>query len=1075
MDKKKKLESVKELDLDYSNSLEYFTEEVKNTKKVNNAVDAQYLSRNDMGGIDLTYMAQISGLSENQLIAELEGTYMWKDPKNPGEWKTREQMTQGNISDALKITEKAQKRYGGYEANLKLLKEIVPDAPLAEEIEMSLASPWIPITYKRQFLQEITNMVTPPKMELDEFTGKYRIEPGLILDDFNNVHKYGTSRITCVKIAEKTINAIPIIIRDSVERYDRSYLDYVENEGETQLARKKQKDLCEAFRNWISSQPDVEARLCTIYSEKYSYIVCRYNGDHLSLPGLNTEVHLYKHQKDAIERIIASGQNTYLAHDVGAGKTYEFEIGVHELLRLGIVKKAMIVVPNQVLDATVKSWEYLYPGEPFMAVYPKDFTPAKRYDVISKMKNDDSHLIFMAYSSFDMLTMSRQYYLDKKKEEIQRCISARNSARSSSIRSSLDSTQERLSKAYLRMLEKLKDTETSCFDELGVDCLVVDEAHNYKNITLDYRMDGIIGMHSTGSKKADELYEKVRFITERDGRVIFASGTPITNSLADLYVIQKYLQLEELETLKISRFGEWLSTFCEQGTNFEVGVDMGYKFAKRFSHFYNLPELMALFSNICDFYQVNAKDLNLPELKSTEIVRIKKSAGMKAYMENLVQRAEDVHNHEVDRKQDNFLKITVDGRMASLDLRLVDKSAMISDEEYKVQVCAGKVVELYHRHPGMTQIVFCDISTPKKEFNIYDELKKELCALGIPQCEVAFIHDASTEGKRRSMFKEFNDGKLRVLVGSTQKLGTGCNVQERLVAIHNLDIPWRPADMEQRRGRMVRQGNCNFEVKEYNYCTIGTVDAFSYQKLESKQRFISSFLSGMLDQSHRKEEDISDAVLTYSEIKAAVIGNPLIKTRVEISNSLEHTRIAYRQRKKELLKLQELILEVPAKVEKHRQIANMFQRADAYYRNHKGIIHNDERESFGKELLDALKENINQERERVFDWYQGFQVILPAGMEAEDPYIILEGGNKQRFLVKMSTDKPMGCSKRIDYTLERFRVRREEEEQKIKVLYNQKAEAEHELYKGNAYERDMERLKRKLMEIDKKLEEGKTA
>jgi len=769
--------------------------------------------------------------------------------------------------------------------------------------------------------------------------------------------------------------------------------------------------------------------------------------------------------------------NVLLAHVVGSGKTYEYGCGIHELTRLDICKKAVVVVPNATLDAASQAYQELFPMDPVLVCRPrKEFSPANRKQTLEKIKNSDRLVVFMAYSSFDMLTMTRKYAFAKKDAQLRECARQIANADNYMQRGRLKAMEKTMIKSVQAYKEAFKDTETACFDELGFDILVVDEAHNYKNITLDYSADNIVGLHCRGSKKADNMLEKVRYIQEQDGRVIFASGTPITNSMADLYVLQYYLQPEELKMCNIYHFNDWINTFCEEEHSFEVDVDSkNGRFVTRFSRFHNLTELMAMFSEVCDFYQGENGELDLPDFQGYTDIVVKKSQELRDYIEELAVRTEAIRNHDVNRREDNLLKITVQGRQAALHMGLVKPELTYLTKESKINAAAQKMAELYFAFEDKCQIAFSDISTPKDRFNIYDELKKELVCLGVESGHIAFIHDAVTEAQRTSLERRFNRGEIRILVGSTAKLGTGSNVQERLVAVHHLDVPWRPADMVQREGRILRQGNSCKEVYIFRYITECSFDAYTYQILENKQKFIAQFLSGSLSYVHRDESDCADTILSYAEIKALAIGNPLIKERVEVSNRLEHARIHQRQKRKELLGLEELQERLPVMIQKQKKRYSNVKADITYYEKCKESVKRDERRSFGEELLYALRDNVMRDKERLFHEYQGFDVILPKHMHEDEPYVILEREGSNRYSVTMDGKKEMGVCQRLDHCLDHLDKELERHGEKLRQLLTQEKQAKKELETGNPYDEEVTALAEYLKEIDDKLMEDTAA
>ncbi len=1017
-------------------------------------VTAFFRSRNDIGRTSLNDIVSKTGFRKADVIETLEGAYIWKDPFSR-KWVTKAELGLGNVREKLKRAEEIYEETGTEYATLKALKELAPAALYAEDIEFSLATPWIPLTFKAMFIKDITDMQEIPIIEQDKIHGRYKIISGTILNDLKNSRIYGTEYFPAVKLIEKILNASPVKLPEWASRDATPELE-------------KQREIEKAFTRWVKENPVVEERLIELYMEKTGYVAARYDGTHIKPKGLNPEVRLYQHQKDVIERIISSGNDVLIAHEVGAGKTYSFEIGVCELLRLELVQKALIVLPNNVLNAAVQTFQYLYPKAEYMAVFPKDFIPKYREEVIRKLKTTDKKIVFMAYSSFDMLTMTKEYYLRKLDQDILRAKAAYNNPGSSRLKRIYETELKKLSEKRYDLIDR-PENPTACFEELGFDCLVVDECHNYKNISMDYQINGVFGVHVKGSRKSDELLEKVHDIQAKNGKIIFASGTPAPNSLADIYALQCYLQKSALETMNIHRFSDWTATFCKEEVEFELNASQKYEMKKRISKFHNLPELSALFSNVCDFYRINRAELKLPDDIQEIVVDVKRSDAMAEFMATLLERAEDIHSKAVHRREDNMLKVTLDGRVASVDIRLAVPKAQFTEEESKVYACAKQVKDFYVNYPGKTQIVFCDTSIPKKEFNVYDELKRILMESGIPGEEIAFVHDAASEKKRTELLKKFNEGAVRIMVGSTQKLGTGSNVQKNLVAVHNVDIPWRPSDIEQRTGRMYRQGNTNAKVHVLHYLTKSTYDAFSFQKLEMKQKFIAAFFSGKLF-DHRSEDDLEDMTLKYSEMKAAATGNPLVRQRVDLANALQKVRKTCSHRKNDLYRMQKTLQSLPEKIAQCDSTWKQLEADWNYYRDKRSSCSRDERLALAEELIAALKSNIHVNKERKFDTYQGFDVILPKGMEFGEKYVYLRRPGGGSYRMEMPNDQLLGVTMRMDNLLNSLKKRSEAQKDQADAYRRQMEDAKREIEAGNQYAEEEIRLIRELKEIDHLLE-----
>lgn len=1037
--------------------------------------DGFLLTRNYCTSIDLEYWSYITGLTKDEIIARAKGKLIWQDPvlyemteDSYSGWLSKDQYLTGNIIKKYKDADRINKKTRGiFDENLVLLKENMPARVDIDDIYVSLGGNWVPVQFVEMFIERLLN-IRAVRVEYNAYLGKWSVqqfdEPNPVL----NHHTYGTQRMPAFEIIKKYLNNVPVKVYDKIPDVDRSKTVSVINRVETLAAQERKELIVKKWEEFCYSNSYIEESLEEAFTNRFGYGLSKYDGSFLKFEDMNPKITLFPYQKDAIAHILMS-PNVLLAHDVGAGKTYEYSAAVHEVIRMGFGKKAIVVVPNSTLESTYQAYREIYPQDSVLRVRPKeDFNPANRIRTIEEMKSNNYTVIFMAYSSFDMLAMTKKYSIDKKKEEIQECLLQIDSAKNYATKQSYERKLNTLRRKLEEFREEFEETEVCVFDELGVDILVVDEAHNYKNISIDRSDTNIIGFHSSGSKKADKMLDKVEYIQKKCGKVIFATGTPITNSLSDIYVFQRYLQPEELKICRIYHFNDWISAFCSEEQEFEVDVDTkNCRLVTRFSKFHNLPELMHIFSDVCDFYQCDKEELGLPDFHGYTDVVVKCSKELLDYIDELSERTEKIRNHKVRRREDNLLKVSVDGRMAALDMRLVKPEVQV--EECKVRVCAQRVAEFFYKYEKATQIVFCDLSVPKEGFNLYDELKKELMNLGIPEKEVRFIHEATSEAKRIRMENDFNEGKFRILVGSTAKLGTGTNVQNRLVAVHHMDIPWRPTDMVQRNGRIIRQGNTNEEVNIERYVTERSFDSFTYQKLESKQKFISDFLSGVLSAFHREETDCTDIVLSYSEIKALAIGNPLIKTRVEVSNKLERARIKQRHYRKEMNALIDLYGLLPGKIENKKILIDR-TKADIQYRNkRKESLSMEERTAFGEELLLALQDNNDRDEDRVFTEFHGFTVILPKRMNREKPYVVIKGVTENLYRVKIDTDKALGCCMKIEYALNRLPDVLKRHEDDLQSLETQRNQARNDIEQGNIYDEQVLALQTELDEIDKEL------
>lgn len=1032
---------------------------------------------NTCGSIRFDWMEADSGLSADELKEALEGM-IFQEPEEydlrqqeDEDWKLRPQYISGNIRAKLHTAVLMNRKYKGrFEANVQALRAVLPEEIPFEEIGISIGSSWVPERYYAQFAKEVFSLFEMPDVSYSANLGQWRVKASALAGkSIPNVYGYGTPRMPALDILEHTLNASTVKVYDQVVRTDRkSGKAQVLNKEETLRAQEKQEEQQRAFQEWILQSPERVRELEKIFYETYScHVAGRYDGSFLTLPDINPAFRPYAYQKNAVARIILE-KDVLLNHVVGSGKTYILIMGIHERKRMGLSEKNLVVVPNHVLEAFERAHRFLYPEDRILVIRPEEFTPDCREERLLKVRDEDFTAVYMAFSSFDMVQMSRKYQLDKKKREIR---SLRAKAEMASERweaERLEKKAENAKKELRSMEEELPPDTGLTFEELGITTLAVDEVHNFKNISLQTKADGVVGMHVTGSKRSNALLEKSRYVRRKGGSLLFSTGTPLTNSISDLFVLQTFLQPEELEMLHLSRFDEWIGSFATRKTSFEIDVDsQNYRIMTRFSSFHNLPELTSLFANVCDFYSGQEGRTDIPLCDGYIDTVIPKSPEQQAYLEQLAQRTEAIRQKLVKGVEDNLLKITHDGRAAALDIRLADKDAKPDETGTKVFACARNIWNCLQAHPGTAQLVFCDIGTPKKGFNVYDELKKQLVRLGMPEDRIAFAHDANTDAKRRKLFEAVNRAAVQVLIGSTAKMGTGVNVQERLIAIHHLDVPWKPSDMIQREGRLIRQGNTNERVYRYRYITTGTFDAYSWQIVENKQRFIGQFMKGTL--AERDARDIDDVALSYAEIKALSVGDPLLKDRIETHNELERMKLRRRQREQELRRMQKLREENPAKQKRLRERREKLRKDSRHFAENRENLTRQEREAFGEELLEALRENRRQPKERCFDSLHGFDVLLPAGMTADQPQVILSGVTDNRYPVDMKDAKAAGCVQRMEYTLLHIEERVHAAEEEIRRAKEELLQADRELEKGNPYEEQTAELNEKLLTIDQEL------
>ena len=870
---------------------------------VDNANDALIVSLSEKARVDITFMQQLCGKNMDEMLKELEGE-IFNVPEygEPNHWVTADEYLSGNVREKLKVAEKFAETDERFNVNVKYLKEVQPQDLSASEISVRLGSTWIPPEDIKVFIEYLLNPSNYAcqniNVHYNEATSEWWIE-GKNYDKYNikATNTYGTGRASAYKIIEDSLNLKDTRIYDYYEDENGKRVAEL-NKKETAIAQAKQEQIKLAFEEWIWKDPERRERLTKFYNERFNSIRPReYDGSHISFDGMNPEITLRKHQVNAIARILYGG-NTLLAHEVGAGKTFEMVAAAMESKRLGLCNKSLFVVPNHIVEQFGQEFLQLYPSANVLVTTKKDFETANRKKFCSRIATGDYDAIIISHSQFEKIPMSveRQVTIIQKQiEDITLGIQdlKNNNGERFSIKQ-----MEKTKKSLETRLAKLNDTsrkdDVVTFEELGVDRIFVDEAHYYKNLFLYTKMRNVGGIAQTEAQKSSDLFMKCRYLDELTGGkgVIFATGTPISNSMVELYTMQRYLQYGELEKRHLQQFDAWASTFGETVTAIELSPEgTGYRAKTRFAKFFNLPELMALFKEVADIQ--TSEMLNLPVPKSNyHNVVIEPSEIQKELVKDLSERAEKIRNRMVDSSVDNMLKITNDGRKLALDQRLTND--MLEDFEHsKVATCADNIYSIWDKtsEDKSAQLVFCDLSTPHNDgkFNVYDDLKTKLIDRGIPEEEIAFIHDANTDARKQELFNKVRRGQVRVLIGSTQKMGAGTNCQDRLIALHDLDCPWRPSDLIQRSGRIIRQGNKNPEVDIYRYVTEGTFDAYLYQLVENKQRFISQIMTAKTPV--RFAEDIDETALSYAEIKALAAGNPDIIEKTELDTQVAKLKL----------------------------------------------------------------------------------------------------------------------------------------------------------------------------------------
>lgn len=800
--------------------------------------DGLIYSLSNLGRVDIEYISSVTGEDYKTIICALKGS-IYQNPETWGEcfykgWETSEEYLSGNMMRKWKAAKDANKEYNGYFAdNIRAIEKVLPPTVATKDIYVTLGSPWVPADVIDDFIEYLLgdwrrhwysiNDEEDFHTKHDELTGTWEIPfKSRYNHDVKVTRTYGTDRINALHILERTLNMKSVAVTDEVVcNTNSSGKKRVINQSETILAIEKQNKMIKAFQKWVWEDERRKERLEMIFENNFSCVRRRiFDGSFLRFPDMSPAINLYPYQKDAVARILFT-PNTLLAHDVGAGKTYVMIAAAMEMRRMGLSEKNMFVVPNNIVGQWKNIFYAMYPSANILCVEPKSFAPSKRESVLERIRDEDFDGIIIAYSCFEQIPLSKEYYQNQLIDEQE--LIAEIAGKKNKATSRLKKKQEAVSKALSELAASMDDLYNGVyFDDLGITRLFVDEAHNFKNVPIETKADKVLGINASGSKKCRDMMDKVRMVQKKnDGAgVVFATGTPITNSITDAFIMQMYLQSGELAMLDLQSFDSWIGMFAERSTEFEIDVDTSsYRLATRFSKFHNLPELTSLLSSIADFHQVDTSS-GIPQIDGYTDALVSKTNAFADYLKGISQRAEDVRKGYVSRKDDNMLKITTDGRKAALDLRLVDPNAAFTYQS-KVARCVENVADIYFRTTSQksAQIIFCDTSTPKTGFNIYDEVKSMLQSKGVPSDKIAFIHDAETEAQRNTLFAQVRNGDVRVLLGSTFKLGLGVNIQDKLIALHHIDVPWRPADMTQREGRILRQGNTNSKVQIFRYIT----------------------------------------------------------------------------------------------------------------------------------------------------------------------------------------------------------------------------------------------------------------
>ena len=875
---------------------------------VDTASEALAVSLGEKATIDMDYMMELSGKSENEIFEDLKGViflnplYEYGNSYEP-KYLMADEYLSGNVREKLRIAKNSAELYPeDYKVNVEALQKVQPKDLTASEISVRLGATWLPPDDVQEFIFHL--LETPRyaqwniKVHFSPFTSEWNIE-GKSYDKGNvrAYNTYGTSRINAYKIIEETLNLKDVRIFDYIED-DEGKKKAVLNKKETAIAQSKQEMIKQEFQDWIWSDPERRERLCKSYNEKFNSVRPReYDGSHIIFNGMNPEIELREHQKNAVAHILYGG-NTLLAHAVGAGKTFEMVAAAQESKRLGLCNKSLFVVPNHLTEQWAAEYLQLYPAANILVATKKDFETKNRKKFCGRIATGDYDAVIIGHSQFEKIPMSierQRAILEQQLEEITEGIAElkRNRGENFSVKQ-LEKSKKSIKQKLDKLNDQTKKDDVVTFEELGVDRLFVDESHYYKNLYLYTKMRNVGGIAQTEAQKSSDLFMKCRYLDEITGGrgTVFATGTPISNSMVELYTIQRYLQYNTLVKNGLQHFDAWASTFGETITAVELTPEgTGYRAKTRFAKFYNLPELMAMFKEVADIKTADMLNLPVPEAKYHNIA-VKPSEMQKEMVASLAERAEQVRGGGVDSSVDNMLKITNDGRKLALDQRMLND--MLPDfEGSKINACVDNIYRIWEENTDKksAQLVFCDLSTPKNDgtFSVYNDIRKKLIERGIPESEVKFIHEADTDMKKKELFQKTRKGEVRVLLGSTQKMGAGTNVQDKLIALHDVDCPWRPSDLEQRSGRIVRQGNENPQVDIYRYVTEQTFDAYLYQLVEGKQKFASQIMTSK--SPVRSAEDIDETALSYAEIKMLATGNPYIKEKMDLDIQVQKLKM----------------------------------------------------------------------------------------------------------------------------------------------------------------------------------------
>ena len=1055
--------------------------------------EALAVSIGEHGRVNLPYMAELLGSPGDyeRITTELQGV-IFKDPSADADepeagWQTADEYLSGNVRNKLRMAQLAAESHPEFKINVEALTKAQPKDLEASEIDIRLGATWLNPAIVQQFMMETFQ---PPyrirynnliQVRYSPFTSEWRIgnKSAAGMYDIMSTETYGTHRANAYKILEDTLNLRDCRIYDTIEEDGKERR--VLNQKETMLAQQKQQAIKDTFAGWVWQDPQRRNLLVKQYNELFNSTRPReYDGSHIHFVGMNPEINLREHQRNAVAHVLYGG-NTLLAHEVGAGKSFEMAASAMESKRLGLCQKSLFVVPNHLTEQWASEFLRLYPNSKLLVTSKKDFEPANRKRFCARIATGDYDAVIIGHSQFEKIPLSAERQARIIEDQIEEIENAIAEAKEQSGEHFTVKQMEKTRKTLEVKLKKLQSTDRKddvvTFEQLGVDRLFVDESQNYKNLYLYTKMRNVAGLSTSEAQKSSDMFGKCRYLDEVTGGrgVIFATGTPISNSMTEMYTLMRYLQYSTLQQKQLTHFDAWASTFGETTTAIELAPEgTGYRARTRFAKFFNLPELMNMFKEAADIKTSDQLHLPVPEAKFETVV-VKPSEIQQDMVKSLSERAAEVHSGAVDPSVDNMLKITSDGRKIGLDQRLMNPLTP-DDPDSKLNACVDNVLRIWNetKEDNLTQLIFCDMSTPKGDgsFNVYDDIRTKLLAAGVPESEVEFIHNADTEGKKADLFSKVRSGKVRVLLGSTAKMGAGTNVQTLLVAVHHLDVGWRPSDMTQRNGRIIRQGNKNKQVYVYNYVTEGTFDAYLWQTLENKQKFISQIMTSKSPM--RSCDDVDEQALSYAEVKALCAGDPRIREKMDLDVQVAKLKVLRSDYQNQKYRLEDKLLKhYPEEIQKAKNriaaLKNDAQIADAHPQDKenfcgmtiKGMVF-DEKKAAGERLMLACKEMPNADM-MLLGTYRGFELNIRFDSFKNEHQIVLRG--ELSYPVPLGDD-PRGNIVRLDNAIGNFADRIADADAALDSLEQQKQAAEVEIAKPFAQEEELQTKSARLAELD---------